>query len=181
MDSVHDRLHVELAWPHLMDAEACIVTGTSGARHRDGEGRLEGTESDVVLASVKLDERHAMGEARVDVLVADHPSELDRRDESQFLEHLEQQSVLLEAVAASTAYDDAIEQAVGIHGEVIAQAGTYAAKREGGDMPAGDLCQEGQRLIEGREAEGIQVGTSDGHAPTIVRVSVGNGLPIGIG
>jgi hypothetical protein len=150
--AVHDRLHVELAWPRLMDSEACIVAWPSRARHRDGEGRPEGPESDIddVLASVNLDERHAMGEARIDVLVVEHPSELDARIEPQFLEDLEQQSVLLEAVAPSTAHDDAVEQALGIQGQVIAQAGTDAAERKGGDMPAGDLCQEGQRRIEGR-------------------------------
>ena len=105
----------------------------------------------------------------MDVLVVDHARKLDARIETQLLQHLEQQAVLLEAVAAATTLDDAVEEAVGVEGEGIAQSRSDAAERKGRHVRSRDPRQERQARRGGLEIESVQVAMREGHPTTIER------------
>ena len=91
---------------------------------------------------VDADVGDAMCEPGQVVAVVDHPREPNGRFVAELAQHGEQQAVVLEAVSASPANHDAIEQLLGLERERVVQTDTDAAERERSEMPADDLAEE---------------------------------------
>jgi hypothetical protein len=98
-----------------------------------------------------------MGEAGKVVAVVDHPSESNGRVVAEFAQHGEQQAVVLEAVSAAPAHDDAIEQLLRIERQRVVQADTDAAERERSDVPSDDLCEELECRLARLQPEGTEM------------------------
>jgi len=123
------RLHVQLARATLEHPERARFLRRHFAREPDRDSRAE-SDVDQVTVIRQVHDRDPVGASGVSVPVVDDARQVKRHVKAEFGEHFEEESVLLEAIAAATALHDARIQRFRIQWQVVTEPRTAPAESE---------------------------------------------------
>jgi hypothetical protein len=156
-------LHVQLARATLGHTERALSVLCDLAREPDRDSRTERTEADIdqVAFTREVDDRDPVRESGVSVLVVDDARQVERHVKAELGEHFEEQSVLLEAIAATAPQHDARIERLGIERQRVAEPWSDTAERELRDVTRRHLRQELERRRFSLQAQGVDVPRSN--------------------